>query len=299
MQIQSLSILIPTGGCVNKCKFCVSRMHENEYHSMLKWPKDGKYSQQELENHQMGKVDFYKRLKFARDNNCNTAIITGIGEPLQNKRYLEFFFEVNQKLPNPFLWIEMQTSGVMLMQDLNLLFLKGLGVDTISLSLSNIFDSKSNAEMCGISEKLYFDIDELCREIKLHNFNLRLSLNMTSVYDNVTPVEILQRAKKLGADQVTFRRLYSSGENKDVDNWVDENKMEANAFGRLRDFIKNEGIALEILPFGAVKYSYKEIGLVIDEDCMAKEIKDTYKYLILRENCRLYSRWDDKGSLIY
>jgi len=299
MQIQSLSILIPTKGCVNRCKFCVSRMHENKYSSMLKWPKDGAYSQRELDNHQMGKVDFYKRLKFARDNNCNTAILTGIGEPLQNKRYLEFFFEMNQKLPNPFLWVEIQTSGVMLMQDSNLTFLKNLGVDTISLSLSNIFDSESNVEMCGISENLRFDIFRLCREIKSHNFNLRLSLNMTSVYDNAAPAQILQRAKDLGADQVTFRKLYSSGENKDIDNWVEENKMEANAFGRLRDFIKNEGVALEILPFGAVKYSYEEIGLVIDEDCMAKEIKDTYKYLILRENCRLYSRWDDKGSLIY
>jgi hypothetical protein len=274
-------------------------MHENKYVLKIKFPKDGVYTQREFNEHNIDKFEFYKRLKFSRDNNCNTAILTGIGEPLQNKMYLEFFHAMNQDLPNPFVWIEIQTSGVMLMQDSNLTFLKNIGVDTISLSLSNIFDSKSNAEMCGISEKLYFDINELCREIKSHNFNLRLSLNMTSVYDNATPAQILQRAKDLGADQVTFRKLYSSGENKDIDNWVEENKMEANAFGRLRDFIKNEGVALEILPFGAVKYSYEEIGLVIDEDCMAKEIKDTYKYLILRENCRLYSRWDDKGSLIY
>jgi hypothetical protein len=98
----------------------------------------------------------------------------------------------------------------------------------------------------------------------------------------------------LGADQVTFRKLYSSGEDKDVDKWVDENKMEAYAFGRLRDAIKNEGTTLEILPFGAVKYGFDGMGIVLDEDCMSKEARDTYKYLILRENCRLYSRWDDK-----
>ena len=33
---------------------------------------------------------------------------------------------------------------------------------------------------------------------------------------------------------------------------------------------------------------------------MSKRInKDAVKYLILRPNCKLYSKWDDKGSLIF
>lgn len=299
MQIQSLSVLIPTKGCVNKCKFCVSRMHENKYENCILFRKDGVYTEDEQYWYQNGKIEFYKRLKFARDNNCNTAMLTGTGEPLQNKRHLEFFYEMNQKLPNPFLWIEIQTSGVMLLKDSNLLFLKNMGVDTISLSISDLFDSKNNSEICGTAESLYFDINELCKEIKKLKFNLRLSLNMSKVYDKYTPQEIFDRAKELGANQITIRKLYSSGEDKDVDKWVDENKMEANAFGRLRDFVKNEASPLEVLPFGAVKYSFNEMGVVIDEDCMSKELKDTYKYLILREDGRLYSRWDDKASLIF
>lgn len=31
MNIQTISIVVPTKGCVNQCPFCVSRMHENNY----------------------------------------------------------------------------------------------------------------------------------------------------------------------------------------------------------------------------------------------------------------------------
>lgn len=288
MKIQSLSILVPTKGCVNKCKFCVSCMHENKYE---------KYSLLDYD------FQFKKRLKFARDNNCNTAMLTGTGEALQNIRFLMDFAAINQSLPNPFLWIELQTSGVML-TDENLAFLKyTIGVDTISLSLSNVFDSKRNTEICGTSEKLAFDIDVLCKKIKEYGFNLRLSLNMTKDYDEVSPSTILDRARELGANQITFRKLYFSAfsennEEAKVDMWVRDNKMNNMKYGELRTFIKNNSEALEVLPFGATKYSNSGMGIVLDEDCMSKEVKDTYKYLILREDCHLYSRWDDKGSLI-
>ena len=75
----------------------------------------------------------------------------------------------------------------------------------------------------------------------------------------------------------------------EINKWIKNNQMEANAFGRLRDFVRYEGEPLEVLPFGATKYSYKGMGIVVDEDCMSKEAKDIYKYLILRENCRLIS----------
>ena len=42
------------------------------------------------------------------------------------------------------------------------------------------------------------------------------------------------------------------------------------------------------------------MSTVVDEDCMAKsEEKKALKYLILRPNCKLYTQWDDKGSLLF
>jgi len=70
MNIQTLSIVVPTSGCVNKCKFCVSRMHENDY--------DIKFNGVEIET----------RIKYAVMNGVNTCIITGTGEPLQNINFL-------------------------------------------------------------------------------------------------------------------------------------------------------------------------------------------------------------------
>lgn len=41
--------------------------------------------------------------------------------------------------------------------------------------------------------------------------------------------------------------------------------------------------------------------VVIDADCMDKSEKldEDYKYLILQPDCKLYSQWDDKSSLIF
>ena len=41
------------------------------------------------------------------------------------------------------------------------------------------------------------------------------------------------------------------------------------------------------------------MSVVIDNDCISKENNESLKYVILRENGKLYCRWDDKGSLIF
>ena len=70
MNIQSISIVVPTKGCVNDCKFCVSKMHDSPY-----------------ENH-FDIMQIRKRLKFAINNGVNTCILTGTGEVFQNKRFI-------------------------------------------------------------------------------------------------------------------------------------------------------------------------------------------------------------------
>ena len=67
----------------------------------------------------------------------------------------------------------------------------------------------------------------------------------------------------------------------------------------ITEYVKSNGRALEVLPFGSIKYSVNGMGVVIDTDCMSTEAKDTIRYLILRPNAKLYSKWDDKGSLVF
>lgn len=295
MNVQSLSITVPSNGCVNKCKYCVSRTHTDSWMC----DKISKYDDITIS-------DYKKRLRFATNNNINTVILTGSGEPLQNPIFLKHFFNWNNELLKPFEWIEIQTSGVMLKNDNvlvkemnNLQWLRKMGVTTISLSLSNVFDSNRNAEITGMNIKLKIDIDDLCRKIKNMGFNLRLSLNMTNDYNTITAAEIFNRSGILGADQITFRILYHSNNGTAEDKWIIENSCDINKIKEIEDFIRQNGVCLDVLPFGAMRYDVNNISTVIDNDCMATSPEENMKYLILREDAKLYTRWSSKASILF
>ena len=129
MKIQSISIVVPTRGCINKCKMCVSRMHESPYCD------------------EFDEIQYRKRIKFAANNGVNTMILTGTGEALQNRKFLKKLLQVLNKEGHPFPNVELQTTGVMLMDKTekipgstvrtedrypNVELLKELGVNTIS-----------------------------------------------------------------------------------------------------------------------------------------------------------------------
>ena len=312
MRIQSISIVVPTKGCVNNCKFCVSAMHESPYENSFE------------------EIPYRKRIKYAAINRVNTLILTGTGEALQNKDFLRKIKDVLDLERHPFPNVEIQTTGVMLMEKgecsyglsmgtkfdnyPNIEMLKVLGVNTISLSVSDIFDSNNNADIIGIPKKLRFDLDELCQFIKDQGFNLRLSLNMTKAYDKVKAFQLYSRCKDLGADQITLRKLYHSDDDPRMESkqtkWVKKNKLEDSKFKDLEEYIAGvptdgntytigNGKPLYRLPFGAMVYSFEGMSIAIDNNCMSKNNTEDFKYVILRENGKLYCQWDDEGSLLF
>jgi molybdenum cofactor biosynthesis enzyme MoaA len=300
MKIQTLSIEVPTKGCVNKCEFCVSRMHENV---------DNEFSKFNLKNldpdgflflNDQYIIDLKRRLKYAQSNGVNGIVITGTGEPLQNKDFLSTFARVLKMMDNPFPSIELQTSGVML-TDENLKYLREeIGVSTISLSVSNMFDDQRNMEIIGVAEKLQFKLADVCTKVKEYGFNLRLSLNMTIDYEKVKPAQYFQTAIKLGVNQITFRKLYDSGGQTKQDQWVRENKMYDYTMDEIKTYIVANGTPLYVLPFGYLVMTVNEIGTVVDTDCMhTQNVSEVLKYLILRSDNKLYTHWSDKGSLIF
>jgi sulfatase maturation enzyme AslB (radical SAM superfamily) len=295
MEVQTLSVVVPAG-CPNRCRFCVSKLHD-----------DGEYENQIEKNRRFKHLyrnDYIKRLSFARDNGCNTIIYTGDGEPITNLSFLENAAEWNRGIDHPFRWMELQTSGVTL-DDGKLRWLREeIEVSTISLSLSSVFLDAQNADYNRTPEALRVGIDSLCAEIRRYDFNLRLSLNMTDFYDNRDPGEIFSRVKALGANQVTFRVLYSmdsprTEQEKEIDSWIAAHRASERIITAVREHVQARGRRLERLPFGAVRYAVDGISTVIDEDCMSVEAKEALKYLILRPNCKLYTKWDDAGSLLF
>lgn len=294
MKIQSLSIVVPNPKCVNDCKFCVSKMNEN-----------GLYKNQMDDNlpfFDLYLKDYLKRLQFARDNGCNTVMLTGNSEPQQNRKFLTYFGMFMQMMNNPFRWIEMQTTGVML--DRNYLrFLRNhVGVNTISLSVSSFHDDKNNA-IISTPSNYPIDLTQLCADIKEYDFSLRLSINLNSAFNGFSENigAFFDMCNMLGADQVTLRVLYTSGNSTPQDAWINQHKCDRNVYTGLFKYIQEHGKVLGALPHGAIKYSVDGMCIVIDVDCMdkAEKTEEDYKYLILRPNCKLYSQWDDPSSLIF
>lgn len=287
MEIQSLSIHCPTGKCPNACRFCVSQMHPSPYTNLIG---------QDYANQAQHEHCYMRRLEFARDNGCNTVILTGDGEPLTNRRFLDLFAKLNWVMRSSFRWIEIQTSGICLDDNMRQFLAGTVGVSTISLSLSH-FDSRKNAELNDIPDNLVFVVKGLCDKIKAAGFNLRISLNMSDSLEVLEPCDIFSNLKILGADQVTFRKLYTSGQDTEQDRWIQDHPY--GHWLALNDYITEFGRPLERLPFGALRYSVRGISTVCDLDCMSETASEIVKYLILRPNCKLYTKWDEEGSLLF
>jgi hypothetical protein len=242
--------------------------------------------------------NYLNRINFCLERNFESLIITGTGEPLINMDFLQNLACGNTQTIRPFRWIEIQTSGVTLDHN-KLVFLRNtLGVTGISLSLSNMFDSESNHKTNCTPLSLQFDIDDLCKLIKSHGFNLRLSLNMWSEYDNWTFEQIFNRAGSLYPNQITFRILYTSGD-KDLpqNRWIAAHRYLGEE--ALNKWIIKNGTPLETVSFGATRYDVKGMSVLVDQDCMSTKVKDSVRYLILRPDCHLYTKWSTRGSLLF
>lgn len=296
MNIQSLSVCVPAARCINDCKFCCSKMHGGDYpDNFTPVAQTDEYLS-----------DLKKRMQYARDNGCNTLMLTGNNEPQQNLRFLQLLSQVNQSLRTPFLNIEMQTSGAMIRKD-RLSLLKSLGVTTIAISVACIDSDRINREITQTADK-DLNIRNLCRWIKELNMNLRICLNMNDfMVSNVTDPanaldSILAHCSTYGADQITCRALWTSEDGTPQAEWIKENVTDFTfqIIDRFKSLVKEDGRYLDTLEYGADRYDYLGFSVVIDEDSMAQEInKDAVKYLILRPNGHLYSKWDSKASLIF
>jgi hypothetical protein len=238
-------------------------------------------------------TDFIKRLDFCRDNGANTAMLTGNVEPQQNMHFLKDLGIAFKLMKSPFPIVEMQTTGVGIDQQRLRFFRNHLGMSTISLSLFS-FDNEISRSYRG-DKAAPVDIAWLCSEIKRYDFNLRLSCNLCDGFD--THIEsILNTAKDLGVDQVTLRKLYTTGDGSPQDAWVREH-----GYDRLLDeeSFLTKLPKLRILEYGAMARSYRGMSIAYDMDCMAKGDQDAFKYPIVRPNGKLYSSWDDPASLVF
>lgn len=290
MNIQSVSIVVPiNGSCMNNCPYCVSRQHHENY---------GKNNYGNVLGDRSVEFtpEYLNRLKYIRANGCNTIIFTGTNEPQQNIAFMLSLMKANKEFANPFYNIEMQTTGAELTYN-DLLRLEYAGLTTIAFSVSS-FDEMKNEIIINNSTRsipLYANI----RHAKALGMNVRICINLTSYMNDYKPEDFFDWANEHEVDQLTFRKIYSNDKTCPQNKWINEHEYKENGINEINNYIKAHGTPIARLPYGFVQYSVNGISTVLDTDCMSKDNIDEMKYAILRPNGHLYSRWDDKGSLIF
>ena len=294
MNIQSLSVCVPAQRCMNDCKFCCSKMHTADYSDSFSDISAFPYYMEDMK----------KRMEYARENGCNTCMLTGNNEPQQNKDFLRVFSQINKSLRLPFHNIEMQTSGAFIDAPFLDFFRNSVGVTTMALSVACLDDDALNRDIITTKDKSLC-LKAFCEDIKKRNINLRLCLNMHDTilaHHDLTPESIIRLCGELGADQITFRALWAPDDATQQGEWIARHVTAATyeVIEALKADIKSKGRYLDTLEYGADRYDYHGFSVVIDEDSMSQEVNKTaVKYLILRPDGHLYSKWDSKASLIF
>lgn len=284
MNIQSLSIVVPAGKCWNHCKFCVAHMHHEDYGKPILINGDIPQS-------------YINRMRFVREEGCNSMIFTGDTEPQQNLPFIYKLLAINSALPNPFYSITMQTTGSGLWPS-DIEHLAAAGVTTLALSISSLFDKENWNIISTPMNKRTMSLADLIKCAKESGMNVRACLNLTSEFNGFSPEGYFAWASLNFVDQLTFRKIYTDGDGEEAQ-WVREHEFLPEEFEAIKEYIRNEGTPIARLPYGFIQYSVNGISTVIDDNCMSKDNIDEMKYAILRPNGHLYSRWDDTGSLIF
>jgi hypothetical protein len=300
VNVQSCSIDVP-GGCPFNCKCCISEINMKKKFMINKFTDfvNHKNTTMTIDSLTPFFKEYYDRLAYIREK-TDTLVLTGTAsDPICHKDFLEFFHKVNSNLLSPFYNIEIQTAGPGLNKD-KLIFLKSIGVKTIALSLFSC-NSKLNNEIQRAPEQFKYDIIEICKLIKDVEFNLRLcfNLNKEGFSESEDPINIIDFAYNNKADQITFRKLYHNNTDNPQTQWVKENQLSENYFFNLQSFIVKNGVHKRTLDYGAELYTINGMSIAIDMDSMGKENEQALKYLILRRNFKIYTDWDDDGSLLF
>ena len=307
MKIQSFNVSVPAP-CMNRCKFCVSATRRCE-EDVLKIQNDILDKNEIFHNH-FSEDMWDKNISYYIDKfnyvsrKCDTLLVTSTGEPMLNKKFIEFIGIVNQIIETPFRNIEIQTSGLLLNQKNIDFLISKLRVKTISLSLSALDEELNFRYNNPIHDKFRLNIKDTCKLIKDNGLNLRLSLTLTDYYNKYDSVDIMgslfDRIKNLGADQVTFKSLYESGGNLPEDLWVRKHKANPKIEPLITEYIRTEGDIIRRLYTGEYVFSINGMAVVINKDCMStKIIDDVLRYVILKSNGKLYTRWDNPASLLF
>ncbi len=195
------------------------------------------------ENHELWKNNFINTLKENLD--LKYIVITGTNEPMQDKECVNEIINITREYRKD-IQIELQTRYY---------------------KYEDIYD-KLDVVAYSISDYNYLD------KIKVSKTINRYVVILTNSFDNKTLQDILNIIPK-EVKQLTFKFLHdSNGINNDIDEWVENHRM---------DGISNNNLIKDINRYKG------DLSIRYDVDCMTSE----NRYMIFREDGKLYSNWEE------
>ena len=78
-----------------------------------------------------------------------------------------------------------------------------------------------------------------------------------------------------------------------ISRWIEKNNAPVKYVDELKSYIYQNGVKNE----GNI-WMVDDISVVIDEDCMDEIESHDIRYLILRSDCNLYRKWNDKSTIV-
>lgn len=280
-KINSLQVMVPFKRCINNCKFCISYMNR------ISIDAEAMTFSKNLQD------IFIDRLNLLHSNGCNNIVITGDNEPLMNGDFLLFFSNVLQALNFKFENIEIQTSGVLLDEDVLYSLKSNLNINFISLSIASL-NVDVNAEIMGINRKLIYNFEKTSYEVHKRGMQLRITIILTEWFnryqENIAALvdDILSI---FSPEQITFKIIKSKKTMLDTFNWIKNHSASENTIRSIQSFLEFNAKCKSTY-FGIKIYKYRNTSIMLDYDCMRNEKANEYRYLILLPNGELHNNWD-------
>lgn len=285
ISIKPLYIHVPGQACATPCAYCMTRSYMLRPSSCL---------DENSPRYVLCKQDFYKRMAFARDVGCNAIFIVGDCEPQKNRAFLERITIINNMLARPFRIIELTTTGRNLTKEY-LYFLRSvIGVTTIDLNVA-AFDDTLNQELAGmINEDAKVELVPLTHMIKDLTFNLHLHVYLSKYFERYRedPTQFFKDCE--GKYCAQYLSIHNTPAPND---WLKSKAGSSTMQENVENYIKSRGTFLAEFPSYADVYALNNLIILMDPP--NEKNATMLDGLILQTDGHLYSKWDEKTSLVF
>lgn len=246
-EFSTFTVVCGTMECPNNCPICISKMTSSHKLGNKLWP--------------FKREKFIRAAKIAYRHGAANMLITGKGEPTLYPDRIIDYLRAAQDIG--FDRIELQTEGC-LMAGLtveNLENWKAAGLDLVALSIYH-HQSDKNARVFQPPPSARIG-DLLHTTFKLDHAGLETRLSCVMLKDYINDVNdvayLIARAKQLKVMQLTLRQAdvpYESNSMK-VAQYIWENRLTEMEFGKIRDWLQENGHLCDVHPYGAEVYEVK------------------------------------------